>query len=118
MITHKMICKFPVGTIIVAVVAVVAGIAIGIAKFISWRKKQEKQKKAFKLINGKADQDRDRLVNLLEDIEDVDSEILIETSDGMIEEVELVEPEEYDEDYEDEIDDVDKCYKLIATKYF
>ena len=60
---------FPVGTIIVAVVAVVAGIAIGIAKFISWRKKQEKQKKAFKLINGKADQDRDRLVNLLEDIE-------------------------------------------------
>ncbi len=58
------------------------------------------------------------LLNLLEDIEDTDSEILIETSDGMIEEVELVEPEEYDEDYEDEIDDVDKCYKLIATKYF
>ena len=58
------------------------------------------------------------LLNLLEDIENTDSEILIETSEGFIEEVELVEPEEYDEDYEDEIDDVDKCYKLIATKYF
>ncbi len=58
------------------------------------------------------------LINLLEDIEDSDSEILIETSDGFIEEVELVEPEEYDEEYEDEIDETDKCYKLIASKYF
>ena len=58
------------------------------------------------------------LLNLLEDIENTDSEILIETSEGFIEEVELVEPEEYDEDYEDEVDETDKCYKLIATKYF
>ncbi len=60
---------FPVGTIVVAVVAVVAGIAIGIAKYIQWKKKQEKQKKAFKLINGKPDQDAQRLFNLFDDVE-------------------------------------------------
>lgn len=60
---------FPVGTIVVAVAAVIAGIAIGIANLINWRKKQEKQKKAFKLINGSAEQDGERLQMLLEDIE-------------------------------------------------
>lgn len=60
---------FPVGTIVVAVVAVLAGIAIGVAKYIQWRKKQEKQKKAFKLINGKVDQDAQRLFHLFDDIE-------------------------------------------------
>ena len=37
------------------------------------------------------------LLNLLEDIENADSEILIETSEGFIEEVELVEPVNNDE---------------------
>lgn len=60
---------FPVGTIVVAVVAVVAGIAIGIARYVQWKKKQEKQKKAFKLINGKPDQDAQRLFNLFDDVE-------------------------------------------------
>lgn len=56
------------------------------------------------------------LINLLEDIEDVNKEILIETSDGLISEVELVEPEEQDE-YDEDADESDSCYKLIATDY-
>lgn len=60
---------FPVGTIVVAVAAVIAGIAIGIYNFINWKKKQEKMKIAFKLINGSAEQDGERLANLLDNIE-------------------------------------------------
>lgn len=56
------------------------------------------------------------LINILEGIEDLDQEILIETSDGLIDEVELVEPEEYDEDnYGDE--EIANSYKLVATNY-
>lgn len=60
---------FPVGTIVVAAVAVIAGLAIGIVKFVQWKKKQEKQKRAFKLINGSAEQDGQRLINLFDDVE-------------------------------------------------
>ena len=60
---------FPVGTIVAGVVAVLAGLAVGISNFINWLKKRQKQKIAFKLINGKPDQDADRLSNLLDDVE-------------------------------------------------
>lgn len=60
---------FPVGTIVVAAAAVIAGIVIGITSFFNWRKKREKQKRAFKLIKGDAKPDAERLKNLLEDIE-------------------------------------------------
>lgn len=60
---------FPVGTIVVAAVAVLAGIAIGIKKLIEYKKKQEKQKKAFKLIKGDPTHHTERLLNLFDDIE-------------------------------------------------
>lgn len=60
---------FPVGTIVVAAVAVLAGIAIGIKKLIDYKKKQEKQKKAFKLVNGSAEKHTQRLLNLFDDVE-------------------------------------------------
>ena len=58
---------FPVGTIIVAAAAVIAGIAIAIVNIVSYHKKKEKQRKAFKAV--KFEEDRDRLINLLEDVE-------------------------------------------------
>lgn len=63
---------FPVGTIIVAAVAVIAAIGFGIYAIINARKKkkeQEKRKKAFKLVNGSPEQDSIRLKNLIDDIE-------------------------------------------------
>lgn len=60
---------FPVGTIVVAVAAVIAGLAVGISNFIEWIKKKKKQTIAFKLVNGKPDQDLYRLVNLFQDVE-------------------------------------------------
>ncbi len=56
------------------------------------------------------------LINILEDIEDVNAEIVIETSDGFITEVELVEPEEQEYDDED-MDIADSSYKLVGTEY-
>lgn len=60
---------FPVGTIVLAVGTVIAGIAIGISKFIEWCKKQQKQDIAFKLVNGSPETDGMRLKLLLDDIE-------------------------------------------------
>lgn len=60
---------FPVGTIVVAAAAIIAGIAIGVANFIKWLDKKKKQTLAFKLVNGKPDQDWERMQNLFDDIE-------------------------------------------------
>lgn len=59
----------PVGTIIAAGLVIITAIAIGIASLFSWISYMEKQKKAFKLIDGSAEPDGYRLQNLLEDIE-------------------------------------------------
>lgn len=63
---------FPVGTIIVAVVAVVAAIGYAIWSFFhraEIRRQEEKRRKAFKLVNGSAEQDGIRLKNLLDNVE-------------------------------------------------
>lgn len=62
---------FPVGTIIVAVVAVVAAIAVGIATFFNWFNQQQKQKKAFDIVNGSGEEALMRLENLINDVETV-----------------------------------------------
>lgn len=59
---------FPVGTVILAVGAVIAGFAIGISNFLKWKEKKKKQTLAFKLVNGKPDADWERMQNLLDDI--------------------------------------------------
>ena len=59
----------PVGTIIAAAVVVTAAIIIGIAAIFDRQKKKAKEKKAFKLINGKPDQDLNRYQNFMDDIE-------------------------------------------------
>lgn len=60
---------FPAGTIVAGVAAIITGLAVGIANFVNWIKKRNKQKKAFQLVNGKPDTDAKRLNNLLDDIE-------------------------------------------------
>ena len=58
----------PVGTLIAAGAAVIAGLAAGIAYLCNYEHEQARMKLAFKLINGKPDKDCDRLRILLEDI--------------------------------------------------
>jgi hypothetical protein len=60
---------FPVGTIIAAAVVVVAAVAVFIGYTLKRNEEQRKKRMAFKLINGSAEQDTARLVNLLDDIE-------------------------------------------------
>ena len=51
------------------------------------------------------------LLGMLEDVEDVDAEILIETQDNVVTEVSLVEDEIGDDDR------VQNIYKLVAEDY-
>lgn len=60
---------FPVGTIVVAAAAVLVGLAVGIYNLINYREKKRKQKLAFKLVNGKPDQDTERLLTLFDEVE-------------------------------------------------
>lgn len=59
----------PGGLIVAAAVAVVAFIGLGIYAAIQRKKKEERIKKAFKLVNGDYTPDLKRLNNLLNDIE-------------------------------------------------
>lgn len=59
----------PGGLIVAAAVAVVAFIGLGIYAAIQQKKKEERIKKAFKLVNGDYTPDLKRLNNLLNDIE-------------------------------------------------
>lgn len=60
---------FPVGTIIAAGAVAIGAIAFGIASLINYWNKKEKEKKAFKLVNGDPKPDFNRYCNLLDDIE-------------------------------------------------
>lgn len=60
---------FPVGTIIAAVAAIGVAIFCGVKAMIDKHEQEEKKKKMFKLVNGSAFQDANRLINLLYDIE-------------------------------------------------
>ena len=51
------------------------------------------------------------MLGMLEDVEDVDAEILIETQDNVVTEVSLVEDEIGDDDR------VQNIYKLVAEDY-
>lgn len=59
----------PVGTIVAAAVAIVAAIGIGIWALIDNHNKNEKAKRAFKLINGDYKQDLNRYMNFMDDVQ-------------------------------------------------
>ena len=60
---------FPVGTIIVAAVAIVGAVVGFFAWVFSNAERERKRRLTFKLINGSAEQDLYRLIDLLDDIE-------------------------------------------------
>lgn len=68
-LTSSVAAVFPVGTIVAAAVVIVAAIAAGIAAIFKRTEQNRKDRIAFKLVNGSAEQDTNRLTNLLDDIE-------------------------------------------------
>ena len=68
-LTSSIAAIFPVGTVIVAAVAIVAAVGYAIWSIFNRHKNEEKKRKAFKLVNGSAEQDTNRLLNFLDDIE-------------------------------------------------
>ena len=69
MLTSSVAAIFPVGTVIAAAVAVVAAIGWGIATIINRHKEREKQKRAFKLVNGDPIPDYNRYCNFMDDVQ-------------------------------------------------
>lgn len=59
----------PVGTVVAAAVAIVAAIGFGIWAIINNHDKNERAKKAFKLINGDYKQDLNRYMNFMDDVQ-------------------------------------------------
>ena len=59
----------PVGTIVAAAIVVVTAIIVGIVAIFNRHKEKEKQKRAFKLVNGKPDHDLNRYQNFMDDVE-------------------------------------------------
>lgn len=60
---------FPIGTIIAGVAIMVVGLVVGIKNLLEKHERERKQRIAFKLINGSPEQDTQRLLNLLDNIE-------------------------------------------------
>lgn len=60
---------FPVGTIIAAAAALVASVVYAVVNITKQAKEAEKKLKMFKLVNGSAMQDTNRLMNMMFDVE-------------------------------------------------
>lgn len=63
------VLAFPVGTVVAIVAVAVVAIGIAIRAFLNRHQQREKERRAFKLINGSPKQDWNRYCNLLDNVE-------------------------------------------------